>query len=88
MNVGHKMTAIIVGAYTRRADAAESVLRWSSEVVQNLVELVYIAASRCVRQWASTDVNGFTHSRPLKIGLPPRSSAKMHPTDQTSMAVD
>lgn len=35
--------------------------------------------------WCS---NGPTYSLPLKIGFPPSSSAKIHPTDHTSMAVD
>jgi hypothetical protein len=29
-----------------------------------------------------------TYSLPLKIGFPPSSSARIHPTDHTSIAVD
>jgi hypothetical protein len=70
--------------YTRRTDTSERVFRRRTEVVQDLVELVDIAARR-VREMLYGKIC-YTHSRPLKMGFPARSSARMQPTDQTSIA--
>lgn len=70
----------------RGANASEGIFAGGSEVVKDLVELVNVARSKIN---AESDDCGFavTHSRPLKTGLLPRSSARIHPMDQTSMAV-
>ena len=55
--------------------------------MKDLVELVNVTIRRfCEPIDAFSDVD-FTHSRPLKIGFPPNSSARIQPTDQTSIAV-
>lgn len=69
---------------TGRTDAAESVFRGRAEVVQDLVELVDVAAKAL-----NVDIKVYgknTYSRPLKMGFPASNSARMQPTDQTSMA--
>jgi hypothetical protein len=55
--------------------------------MKNLVKLVDVTIL-VGEQRTSWCGSGPTYSLPLKIGFPPRSSAKIHPTDHTSMAVD
>ena len=71
---------------TGGTNTAKSILRWSSEIVQDLVELINVAEK--VSVFHITGILTYPYSLPLKIGFPRRSSASMHPMDQTSMAVD
>ena len=77
-------TDVLLG--TGGTNTAKSILGWSSEVVQDLVELINVAEKGSV--FHVTGILTYSYSLPLKIGFPRRSSARMHPMDQTSMAVD
>jgi hypothetical protein len=77
-------TDVLLG--TGRTNTTKSILRRSSQVVQDLVELINITEK--VSAFHITGILMYPYSLPLKIGFPRSSSARMHPTDQTSMAVD
>lgn len=72
---------------TRGSNATKGVLRGSAKIVQDLIQLVDIANHGVSRMRRSPRrLFHDTYSLPLKIGLPAKSSARMHPTDQTSIA--
>ena len=67
--------------YTRRANASERVLRWRTEAVEDLRQLVSVTVRNLVE---SRYVRFRAYSFPGKMGLPSKNSAKMQPTDQMS----
>lgn len=75
--------------HTRGAHTAESIFRWRSNTVEDLIKLIHIAVTDEVKNSQSFGGKGIdtTYSRPLKMGFPPSNSARMQPTDHTSMAV-
>ena len=79
------MTEEEISTDTRGSDPAESILRRRAQVVQDLVQLVDVAAVKVSRNPRGV-VSKSTYSRPLKMGFPPSSSARMQPTLHKSIA--